>query len=136
MCGGCLMIARIAGPSEQTQKEVAAAAQVRKDAENKIRQDIGKHFDEFVAVAKERKIDGIATAFSIKTQTLVITVKDLWHTSHKQQRLQVAQSLRALWVSIHCPSMPDLGRIEIVDANGNVVGGSEKFRADKIWVQD
>jgi len=68
---------------------------------------------------------------------LLITVGSLWHRQHKQDRLMAAQALWTLWAKINSPNEPDNSRIQLLDANGNEVGGSDSvLGGSSIAVQD
>ncbi len=64
-----------------------------------------------------------------------ITVNNLWHVRPYQVRLQDAQTLWEIWAQIASPANPDSARIELVDLNGNAVGGSRALAGSLIWVQ-
>jgi hypothetical protein len=68
--------------------------------------------------------------------TVRITVTDKWHYLHKQQRLQLAQSVWEMWARVYSPQDLDKARISLVDYRGNEVGGSRVFGGSLIWVQD
>lgn len=68
--------------------------------------------------------------------TVKITVTDKWHYLHKQQRLQLAQSVWEMWARIYSPKNLDKARISLVDYRDNEVGGSRIFGGSLIWVQD
>lgn len=55
---------------------------------------------------------------------LSITVGSTWHRVVYQERLIAAQKLWKLWADINTPSDLDTSRIQLVDVNGNRVGGS------------
>ena len=57
-----------------------------------------------------------------------------WHRDVYQVRYQVAQTLWKAWAGIHSPNEPDKARIDILDLNGNKVGGSRIWAGSLIWV--
>lgn len=61
-----------------------------------------------------------------------IVVSNLWHTQHYQRRLQMAQNLLKIWNKT-CSS-PGWCRIQLIDINGNEVGGMKS--SDNVWVQE
>ncbi|MFH0942658.1 MAG: hypothetical protein V1810_00610, partial [Candidatus Beckwithbacteria bacterium] len=57
--------------------------------------------------------------------SIVVKVRNTWHYQLKQVRLQAAQNLWSLWSqSYYLESEKDKCRMELVDLNGNNVGGS------------
>lgn len=57
--------------------------------------------------------------------SIVVKVRDTWHYQLKQIRLQAAQNLWELWSqSYYLEDKKDKCRMELVDLNGNNVGGS------------
>lgn len=75
-------------------------------------------------------------SLAIEEVTLKITVKDPWHLQHKQIRLQTAQDLWKVWSGIVLHPEPDRVRLELVDRNGNAVGGSRMLAGSLIYVND
>jgi len=65
-----------------------------------------------------------------------ISVSNSWHYEPYQIRLQLAQKLWDAWAATHSPNEPDKARIQIVDGNGNEVGGSRAWAGSLIWVQE
>ncbi len=65
-----------------------------------------------------------------------ISVSNSWHYEPYQIRLQLAQKLWEAWAATHSPDDPDKARIQIVDGNGNEVGGSRVWAGSLIWVQE
>jgi hypothetical protein len=63
-----------------------------------------------------------------------IVVSNSWHSQPYQIRLQAAQGLQKLWGNLYLPESPDRGRIELVDLNGNKVGGSKIMGG--VWVNE
>ena len=57
-------------------------------------------------------------------EELEITVKNIWFVLAKGLRLQHAQTLWQVWARIHSPGNLDSSRIQLIDANGNPLGGS------------
>jgi hypothetical protein len=76
-----------------------------------------------------------ATPGKIQDQ-LVITVPNAFHRLHYQERLQAAQLLWQVWVTVLKPKDPDHARIKLVDRLGNEVGGSRALGGSLIWVQE
>lgn len=65
-----------------------------------------------------------------------ITVSNVWHYHPYQVRLQTAQNLWNIWAKVYSPIDVDKSRIQIVDLNGNEVGGSRVWAGSLIWVQE
>lgn len=63
-----------------------------------------------------------------------ITVSNNWHSQPYQIRLQAAQGLQKLWGNLYLPESPDRGRIELIDLNGNKLGGSKVMGG--VWVNE
>jgi hypothetical protein len=76
-----------------------------------------------------------ATPGTIPDQ-LVITVPNGFHRLHYQERLQAAQLLWQVWVTVLKPKDPDRARIKLVDLLRNEVGGSRVLGGSLIWVQE
>ena len=73
---------------------------------------------------------------TVSKNKATIKVTNIWHLRNKQLRLQDAQTLWKIWANINNPSEPDKARIEIVDINGNEVGGSGFLGGSDIEVDD
>ena len=73
---------------------------------------------------------------SIDDHLMTLTVNNIWHRVVKQIRFQKVQDFRKLWTEIDRARPADLSRIQIVDLNGNVVGGCDRWDASKVWVID
>lgn len=67
---------------------------------------------------------------------LEITVKNIWFVLAKGQRLQHAQTLWQVWARIHSPGNLDSSRIQLIDANGNRLGGSGFLGGSTVSVSD
>jgi len=67
---------------------------------------------------------------------IVITVPNAFHRLHYQERLQAAQLLWQVWVTVIKPKDADHARIKLVDRLGNEVGGSRALGGSLIWVQE
>jgi hypothetical protein len=76
-----------------------------------------------------------ATSGKLQDQ-LVITVPNAFHRLHYQERLQAAQLLWQVWVTVLKPKDADHARIKLVDRLGNEVGGSRALGGSLIWVQE
>jgi hypothetical protein len=68
-------------------------------------------------------------------ERLVIVVGPAWHRQVKQERLIAAQNLGATWAQINSPKNFDDSGIQLVDVNGNEVGGAG-VAGSSISVQD
>lgn len=69
--------------------------------------------------------------------SIVVRVRNTWHYQHKQIRLQAAQNLWNLWSqSYYLETEKDKCRMELVDLNGNNVGGSSWLGGSVIGVKD
>ena len=62
-----------------------------------------------------------------KSKFLTLTVSNVWHELPRQVRLQHAQSLQKVWSTIASRNDPLGAYIEIVDNNGNRVGGGGTY---------
>lgn len=71
-------------------------------------------------------------------EDIKVTVRNNWHYSPKQIRLQAAQTLWETWATLYCLEKEtiDLCRITLVDLNGNIVGGSSAWAGSIINVID
>lgn len=67
---------------------------------------------------------------------LEITVKNIWFVLAKGLRLQHAQTLWQVWARIHSPGNLDRSRIQLIDANGNRLGGSGFLGGSTVSVSD
>lgn len=69
--------------------------------------------------------------------SIVIKVRNTWHYQLKQIRLQAAQNLWELWSrSYYLEDEKDKCRMELVDLNGNNVGGSSWLGGSVVNVKD
>lgn len=69
--------------------------------------------------------------------SIVIKVRNAWHYQLKQIRLQAAQNLWNLWSqSYYLENTKDDCRMELVDLNGNNVGGSSWLGGSVVSVKD
>jgi hypothetical protein len=78
----------------------------------------------------------IFDSLAVSGGTVKVTVTNLWHSRHRQVRLQDAQLLWEAWARIRAPSDPDSARILILDYRGNEVGGSRWLAGSLLWVLD
>lgn len=69
-------------------------------------------------------------------ESVRVTVTNAWHHMHRQERLQGAQTIQRAWALVRSRDHPDAARLELVDLNGNEVGGSRVWGGTLIWVQD
>lgn len=154
-CGGCLVVLLAfpigifilgdyvfqPGPPLTAEQKIAKEEERVVKAEKKaaMRKSIGekedKDLDSFVAAMDEYG-QGIVTSVEVEEKTATITVVDKWHHTNYQVRLQAAQDLWTIWRAITSPYKPDEARIELVDRNGNSVGGSRVWGGSLIWVQE
>lgn len=72
----------------------------------------------------------------LSADLLVITVGSTWHRAGRQGRLVAAQRLWQVWSEINSPTNPDTSRIQLVDANGNKIGGSSLVAGSSIKVDN
>lgn len=111
-------------------------AWVKKDLTvSKTNWDLEKYMEEINKIQKDLGfilIDNV----SITENKATLTVTNQWHLRNKQLRLQDAQTLWEIWANINSPSEPDKARIQIVDGNGNQVGGSGFLGGSIIDVKD
>ena len=69
--------------------------------------------------------------------SIVIKVRNTWHYQQKQIRLQAAQNLWNLWSQeYYLEDTKDNCRMELVDLNGNNVGGSSWLGGSVVNVKD
>lgn len=69
--------------------------------------------------------------------SIVIKVRDTWHYQQKQIRLEAAQNLWNLWAQgYYLENKKDNCRMELVDLNGNNVGGSSWLGGSVVNVKD
>lgn len=104
---------------------------LRKEAANTA---VKEKLDAFMVVINGSNENGIFESVKISDNTATITVSNDWHFSHYQVRLQAAQNLWECWAKINSPAEVDTSRIQIVDGNGNRVGGSRMLGGSLIWV--
>jgi hypothetical protein len=76
-----------------------------------------------------------ATPGKLRDQ-LIITVPNAFHRLHYQERLQAAQLLWQIWLTVLKSKDADHARIKLVDRLGNEVGGSRALGGSLIWVQE
>lgn len=65
-----------------------------------------------------------------------ITVKNEWFLRLRQIRLQSVQNLWGEWAELRSPGNPSRAYIDIVDVNGNHVGGSDVTDGANVKVAD
>lgn len=109
---------------------------VKKDLTvSKANWDLEKYMEELNKIQKDLGFNLIDNV-SISENKATLTVTNQWHLRKKQLRLQDAQTLWEIWANINSPSKPDIARIQIVDGNGNQVGGSGFLGGSIIDVKD
>lgn len=109
---------------------------VKKDLTvSKVNWDLEKYMEEINKIQKDLGFTLIDNV-SISENKATLTVTNQWHLRNKQLRLQDAQTLWEIWANINNPSEPDKARIQIVDGNGNQVGGSGLLAGSVIDVKD
>jgi hypothetical protein len=96
--------------------------------------------ERFLAAARSARI---GTAFIVDAKRdpllddqLQVVVGPGWHRQVKQERLIAAQNLWATWAQINSPKDLDKSRLELLDVNGNEVGGSGILAGSSISVPD
>jgi hypothetical protein len=67
---------------------------------------------------------------------LQVVVGAVWHRQVKQERLIAAQNLWRTWAQINSPKDLDKSRLELIDVNGNEVGGSGILAGSTVSVRD
>lgn len=126
---------RIAAERKAAEEEAAQ----EKAAKEAAQREVKDRLDAYMAVlnaAEVKLIDSVRVRrIGDKTWEAELTVRDIWHLRHYQLRLQDAQTLWEAWAVIASPSEPDSARINLVDGNGNEVGGSRVWGGSLIWVQ-
>ena len=112
-----------------------AAQQVERQRQDKITESsLAKMRRDFLTGSNAALVSAVEPGddpYGIK-----VTVKNEWFLRVHQIRLQSAQNLWSEWAELRSPG--DLGRayIEIVDVNGNRVGGSDVLNGTAIKVDD
>lgn len=121
------------------EKEAGLAEEKRKIAEagQAAQRRINDNLDKFMLVVdKGNKAANKAMIRHVRVTSedkVIITVDNAWHLVTYQLRLQIAQNLWTQWVAIASPGDPDKARMQIVDHNGNEVGGYSVWNG--VWVQ-
>ena len=124
---------KVAEEKASREKREAELATEREAAQQRQKQNL----DRFMERLSSAGIDhSIIKSVSVNGDTATITVSNAWHLTAYQVRLQAAQNLWKLWVSIAAPNDPDKARIKLVDFNDNEVGGSRILGGSLLWVQE
>ncbi|MBU4210640.1 hypothetical protein KJ637_04380, partial [Patescibacteria group bacterium] len=111
--------------------------QVKNLIENrkKILQDYIKKLDD---TGMNQFIESISYKYASTNEcSIVVKVRNTWHSQLKQVRLQATQNLWSLWSqSYFLEDEKDKCRMELVDLNGNNVGGSSWLGGSVVNVKD
>lgn len=123
---------------EVEQAETRRKAEARQAKETSDRQRAGASLVKFKAQMKtidpsNALIANVENNDRITGQ-VTITVSNYWHNQNYQLRLQAAQNLWKTWAALYSPTEPDSARIELVDFNGNKVGGSSMWGGSMVEV--
>ena len=118
-------------------------AQKTKEAQIKvIIEKRKKILDNYLSILNEAGMNQFVEIVSYKYAdinecSIIIKVRNTWHYQLKQLRLQAAQNLWELWSqSYYLESERDKCRMELVDLNGNGVGGSSWLGGSVVNVKD
>jgi hypothetical protein len=118
----------------------ALASAVEERQRQEKAEELRRGSERFLAAARSA---GIGSAFIVDGKRdpllddqLQVVVGPAWHRQVKQERLIAAQNLWATWAQINSPKDLDKSRLELVDVNGNEVGGSGILAGSTISVQD
>ena len=144
LCGGCFLTAVMNAPTvEEKAAELAHAESMRKQEqvreEQKAQEELAKKRDkqeQFDAAASHfaglmTKVDYVTSSNLDEHNRIRIKVANAWHYEPKPIRLQEAQNLYKIWMT--CGTFEKRG-MQIVDLNGNEVGGQSKLSG--VWVDD
>ena len=72
---------------------------------------------------------------SLNSDELIVTVAPAWDFAPRGVRLRSAQHLWQLWAQVHSSLDWDKARIQIIDVNGNQLGGSGLLAGSSISVK-
>jgi len=98
--------------------------------------DHSKAVEQFNSTLASEGLAVFVDSMQVDRGILVVSVHNHWHMQAKQNRLQHAQNMWAIWAEICSPNDPDKARIWITDKNGNRVGGSGIAGGSMVWVID
>ncbi len=125
---------------EQRKNRVAQESKERRaknltENRKKILQDYIKKLDD---AGMNQFIELISYKYTDADEcSIVVKVRDTWHYQLKQIRLQAAQNLWNLWTQgYYLENEKDKCRMELVDSNGNNVGGSSWLGGSVVNVKD
>jgi hypothetical protein len=135
-------LAPSAMPSADEQKRHldALASAVDERQRQEKAEELRRGPERFVAAVRKA---GVGTALIVDAKRdpllddqLQVVVGAVWHRQVKQERLIAAQNLWRTWAQINSPKDLDKSRLELLDVNGNEVGGSGILAGSTISVQD
>lgn len=126
---------------QEQRKNKIAQQNIEKQAENlvenrkKILQDYIKKLND---VGMNQFIELVSYKYADTDEcSIVIKVRNTWHYQIKQVRLQAAQNLWNLWAQdYYLEDTKDTCRMDLVDLNGNNVGGSSWLGGSIVNVKD
>jgi len=118
---------------------LTAAVDARKQQEKL--EELRRGPERFMAAVRNAGVRGGAIVSAerdpLLEDRLLIVVGPAWHRQIKQERLIAAQNLWTAWAEINSPRDLDKSRIQLLDVNGNEVGGSDSvFGGASIAVPD
>jgi hypothetical protein len=117
---------------------LASAVEERKRQEKA--EELRRGPERFLAAVRKAGVGSMFIVDAKRDQLLddqlQVVVGPAWHRQVKQERLIAAQNLWATWAQINSPKDLDKSRLELLDVNGNEVGGSGILAGSSISVQD
>jgi hypothetical protein len=125
-------------PSPQKQQEVTPTPEINTSLVETRRNILGTYIKALDDIGMNQFLVSVTYKYrSTDECSIVIVVRDTWHYQHKQLRLQAAQNLWKLWSqSYDLEDKKDTCRMDLVDGNGNVVGGSSWMGGSVVNVKD
>lgn len=126
----------------QEQRKGKVAQELQKDKQNNLIENRKKILQDYIKNINDAGVNQFIESVSYKYAgtdecSIVIRVRNSWHYQHKQIRLQAAQNLWNLWTqSYYLEDNKDKCRMELVDLNGNNVGGSSWLGGSVVNVKD
>lgn len=126
----------------QEQRKGKVAQELQKDKQNNIVENRKKILEDYLKKINEVGMNQYLELVSYKYAdtsecSIVIKVRNTWHYQQKQIRLQAAQNLWNLWSQeYYLEDTKDNCRMELVDLNGNNVGGSSWLGGSVVNVKD
>lgn len=126
----------------QEKRKGKVAQELQKDKQNDLIEKRKKILQDFIekinSVGMNEYLELVSYKYTdISECSVVIKVRNTWHSELKQIRLQAAQNLWNLWSQgYYLEDEKDKCRMELVDLNGNNVGGSSWMGGSVVGVKD